>query len=294
MRRFDGDADLPERKSRVPWSRRPQFQLAIAASLVLAVGLPATWIAVRDHGPLPGSVTPVPEPAAHYDMSPAPVTSGPQRQSRSVPVQPKEASPVALQAPQPQISVTNSPPAAAPIAERESSEDRDAMVAAAPPPPPPPPPPAPSLAQKSAEQGNELVVTGSRIRESNLADMSAFNSLPKRAEPPNRAYERFLDELQSAVRADDRGAVIRLIRFPLRVNANGKSRLYRDPQSVRVDYDLIFTGRVTEAILAQRADRLFARDRGRMIGDGEVWFARTCANQGCSSLGPVRISAINP
>ena len=162
------------------------------------------------------------------------------------------------------------------------------------PPPPPPPPPAPSIAQKSAEQGNELVVTGSRIREPNLADSSALNSLPRKAEPPNRVYERFLGELQSAVRSDDRETVIRLIRFPLRVNARGKSRIYRDAQAVRVDYDLIFTQRVNDAILAQRPNRLLVRDQGRMIGNGEVWFDRSCANQECSSLGPVRIAAINP
>ena len=139
-----------------------------------------------------------------------------------------------------------------------------------------------------------IVVTGSRIRESNLEDASAFDSLQRRAEPPNRVYERFLEELQSAVRSGDHEAVVKLVRFPLRVNAKGKSRIYRDAQSVRVDYDLIFTRRVTDAILGQRADRLFSRDQGRMIGDGEVWFDRTCANQDCSVLGPVRITAINP
>src|SRR5205809_766366 len=89
MRRFDGAAGSAGAKPRVAWSRRPQLQLAIAASLVLAVGLPATWIAVRDHGPLPGSsTTPAGQAPSSYDMSPAPVTSGPRPEAQPTPVQP--------------------------------------------------------------------------------------------------------------------------------------------------------------------------------------------------------------
>lgn len=297
MRRFEGQDDQPAAKPRVAWSRRPQLQLAIAASLVVAVGLPATWIAVRDNGPLPGSVTPVAEPAAHYE-APSPATSEAQPEAQPTRVAPKMTPPAAVPPPQSGASVTNSLPSA-PMAEREPAAERDSMFAAAPPPPPtppPPPPPAPSLVQKSEQATTDrvIVVTGSRISEPNLVDTSGLHSLPKRAEPPNRPYERFLAELQTAVRSDDRDAVIKLIRFPLRMNANGKSRLYRDAQAVRVDYERIFTRRVTEAILAQRADRLVVRDQGRMIGNGEVWFDRTCANQDCSSSGPVRIVAVNP
>jgi len=103
-----------------------------------------------------------------------------------------------------------------------------------------------------------------------------------------------LGELQSAVRSDDRDAVIRLIRFPLRVNAGGKSRVYRDAQAVRVDYDRIFTRRVAEAILAQRADKLFSRDQGVMIGNGQVWFDHICPTDNCSPPGPLRTTAVNP
>ena len=64
--------------------------------------------------------------------------------------------------------------------------------------------------------------------------------------------------------------------------------------SVSRDFDRIFTPRVRRAILAQKAGELFVRDQGAMIGDGEVWFDQTCADSSCSSLGPVRIKAINP
>jgi hypothetical protein len=88
--------------------------------------------------------------------------------------------------------------------------------------------------------------------------------------------------------------VIRLIRFPLRVNVNGKSRVYRNAASVRADYDQVFTPQVRQAILSQKFNRLFGRDQGVMIGDGQVWFDHSCPNAQCSSPGPVRITAINP
>ncbi|NUR46130.1 MAG: hypothetical protein HOP91_08265 [Sphingomonas sp.] len=294
MRRFDGLPDQPaaKPKPRVAWSRRPQFQLAMAASLVLAVGLPATLIAIHDNGGIPGTT---PRPAAE---APAQVESvapsmnfAPEAPSDEMKVPAKPAPPATIPAPQLQAPAVNAPAPAAPVAQREVSAERDEI---APAPPPPPPPPPPSVSQKSAvEEGSALVVTGSRV-QSDLADSSALNSLPRKTEAPSRTYARFLGDLQSAVRNDDREALIKLIRFPLRVNAGGKSRIYRDAQAVRVDYDRVFTRRVTEAILAQRADKLFSRDEGVMIGNGQVWFDRACVNQDCSSLGPVRITAINP
>jgi len=296
MRRFDGVADQSASgsKPRAAWTRRPQFQLAIAASLVLAIGLPATLISIRDHGGIPGT-TPRPAAEAPAQMGPsAPSAAFIPEKPEAVPAEPKPAPPAAIRAPEPQAPAVNSPAPPAPLAEREGSAERDEIAPAAPPPPPPPPPPAPSVAQKSAaEEGSTLVVTGSRIR-SDLADRSAFNSLPRKAEPPSRTYARFLGDLQSAVRSDDRDAVINLIRFPLRVNAGGKSRVYRDAQSVGVDYDRIFTRRVTEAILAQHGDRLFSRDQGVMIGNGQVWFDHVCPNDNCSPPGPLRIIAVNP
>jgi hypothetical protein len=50
---------------------------------------------------------------------------------------------------------------------------------------------------------------------------------------------------------------------------------------------------VRRAILDQRADQLFVRDQGAMVGNGEVWFSDTCPNAACSPAGPVRIIAVN-
>jgi hypothetical protein len=108
------------------------------------------------------------------------------------------------------------------------------------------------------------------------------------------AYRAFLSRLQTAVRDNDRRAIVRLTAFPLRVNSNGSSRLYRNGQAIERDFDLIFTASVRRAILAQKPDQLFVRDQGAMIGSGQLWFDRTCPDDVCSSPGPVRIKAVNP
>jgi len=160
-------------------------------------------------------------------------------------------------------------------------------VAAAP--PPPPPPPAPTFAQKSANEAiaDDVVVTGSLMRAPKSARAEGYAPSAPDWVLKDGAYAAFLTKLQTAVRADDRAAVVALVAFPLRVNSGGRSRLYRHAAAIRRDYDAIFTPRVRTAILGQRFDRLFGRDQGVMIGDGEVWFDHVSAS------GPVRIKSIN-
>ena len=59
------------------------------------------------------------------------------------------------------------------------------------------------------------------------------------------------------------------------------------------DFDRIFTVKVKKAVLLQRPDSLFVRDQRAMVGNGELWFGETFPNSACSSLGPVRIVAVN-
>lgn len=146
----------------------------------------------------------------------------------------------------------------------------------------------------------DVAVTGSRIRAPGMSKQSEARAVAEReAEPDDAsattiAYRRFLSRLQSAVRANDKGAVAGLAASPLRVNFEGGPKTYSDRNSIERDYDRIFTPRVRRAILGQRADRLFANYQGAMIGDGQVWFDQTCPNDSCSPPGPMRIKAINP
>jgi hypothetical protein len=147
-----------------------------------------------------------------------------------------------------------------------------------------------------------MVVTGSRIRRAAPSDQSKSGRFGAFAAPraEDEAVEvsaddrAFLSRLQTAVRSGDRRSILRLIAFPLRVNGLSGVRFYRDEKSVERDFDQIFTPKVTRAILDQRPDRLFTRDQGVMIGDGEVWFSASCTDTECSTTGPVRITSINP
>lgn len=108
------------------------------------------------------------------------------------------------------------------------------------------------------------------------------------------AYRRFLSNLQSAIRANNKRGVANLAAVPLRVNFEGGARTYSDRAAIERDFDRIFTPRVKRAILNQRAERLFTNYQGAMIGDGQVWFDQMCPNDSCSPAGPVRIKAVNP
>jgi len=296
LRKFDGepaDAEKAPREQQPSghWARnrRPQLAIAASAALVLLIGIPAGLNGLKNQeqvAPPPSRMTfqntnraaPPPEsaPRAVAEVSPAPPTP-PARKYRGdefAPVADRSAvkteSPAQLEA----------PPLAAPLVSK---------VAAAPPPPPAPPPPTMATSESPAQvMTDSIAVTGSRIR----APSAERDYEPEAA--AERIYADFLSDLQGAVRGGDRRALIGMVGFPLRVNSAGGARAYRDARSVERDFDRIFTSRVRRAILRQKGDRLFVRDQGVMIGNGEVWFSQTCPNAGCSSPGPVRIVAVNP
>jgi hypothetical protein len=283
LRKFDGVEDAAPSAREGPrrsWAstHRPQLALAVSAMLLVVIGVPAALIGIRNESPPP--VTPERAVVArNVEQAPAPRLGEP----------PPAPAPVLAPEPRPALrkyrgadreDVLNSLPlaeAAPPVA-----------TAAAPPPPPPPPAPAPTRTAEE-EVTQDLMVTGSRIAQPAPEAPSAAKMMS--AEQP---YAAFLSRLQAAVRAGDRDALIRLVSFPLRVNFEGGARTYRDAGSLGRDFDRVFTPKVKRAVLAQRPDRLFVRDLGAMVGDGELWFRESCANAACSPPGPVRIVAVNP
>jgi len=320
LRRFDGIADRPSvsKPARWTWNRHPQLGFALAASLVVAIGLPAAFIAIRDQGSSPRSVSAAAPPTTQPRRSAGPSAIIPEAAPEPGPLEsrapmPPGAPPVRLQREEAKVSsVTEAP--AAPAAD---------MAYAAPPPPPPPAPPSPPAAPSAqvAEKAvaNGLIVTGSRIPRPNVSAQSGTmnretsgvaaerdesdvaNSLPASTAPAapdwvlkDRSYAVFLTRLQTVVRSNDRNGVINLIHFPLRVNTGGRSRFYADARAVRANYDRIFTRKVISSILVQPFDRLSGGSRGLMIGNGEVWFDHVCSSSSCSTPAPVRIMAVNP
>ena len=300
LRRFDGAEDAatavsrPEAKRRA-WARSPQFGLLVTASLIAAIGLPAAYISIRDGFVSSSEPVPVTSP---------PVAMEPNREEAVADAQPKTTPPdetaaVDFETENPQRRA-ESPAEPTPPTQLRKAVAAPPVVALAPPPPPAPAPAAPMAEREPEASSQQILVTGSRIARPNLssADSLEVGAAEARNEAPDwvledRAYRAFLTQLQSAVGADDRNAVTKLIAFPLRVNSDGRSRSYRNATAVLADYDHIFTPGVRPAILDQRFNQLFGRDKGVMIGNGAVWFDHTCRNTQCSPPGPVRIKAVN-
>jgi hypothetical protein len=83
---------------------------------------------------------------------------------------------------------------------------------------------------------------------------------------------QFVARLKHAVAADDRAGVVAMVNYPLTVNSlGGRSMAYRNAAALSADYPRVFTPKVKAAVAAAKADDLFARDQGVMIGNGEIW-----------------------
>ena len=326
LRRFDGTgeeapaADRPRPMASPWWTRlrQPQMGVLVSAVVVAAIGLPAALIAIRELSPSANQET----------VAPPPTQAGPVTSPPAPPISaPDDRGALDVQRPQsPATEVPNSSPAVPgrsaardDLVSRPNNDDAAAEpaspfagyagAAAPPPPPPPPPPPAPQAEPMAQERSaseavtSDVMVTGSRSPRPSISTNRSSKASQRApagpagsaavAEAVDPSYVAFLTRLQSAIRANDRRSVIRLIDFPLRVYSSGGTRLYPDARSVQREFDAIFTPRVREAILRQQSDQLFVRDQGAMIGDGEVWFDHTCPNSACTPLGPVRIKAVN-
>ena len=318
LRKFDGtdkgssvdaDREAISRPSLTWWARthRPQFGVLVSAALIAVIGIPAALIAIRDQPPMQERSPPaVIKPDRGYEIAPSQAQSVEPSDTLVVKTPPSSEK---LSAPPVRAERSNDF-ASAENYQRTEETAASPLVAATPSPPAPPPPPAASPEKVAETPGaSNVIVTGTRIPKPAISTVSdelserSASGAAQRVTTSNaaRAGDRkeqdstraFLARLQAAVRVNDRRAVINLIDFPLRVNSKGRTRIYRDAQSVERDYGRIFTPEVRRAILRQRFDQLFSRDQGTMIGDGEVWFDQTCSNAECSPAGPIRIKAIN-
>jgi len=89
------------------------------------------------------------------------------------------------------------------------------------------------------------------------------------------AVRRFLGELQRAVAADDRAAVLALFACPCTVWDGRRQRHVRDASQIRPFYDSVFDAALKQQIAAARPEDLFANWQGVMLGDGRLWFTAT-------------------
>ena len=92
-------------------------------------------------------------------------------------------------------------------------------------------------------------------------------------------FEKTFSALQAALTANDRGKVADLVLYPLRVNgwlgdAAGKTTVqFSTPPEVVENFDDIFTSQIKEAIIKQKAEKMFVNWQGVMVGNGEVWLS---------------------
>lgn len=85
---------------------------------------------------------------------------------------------------------------------------------------------------------------------------------------------QFVARLKQAVATGDRATVAAMVNYPLTVSGEGeRTATYRTPAALRANYARIFTPEVKAFIAAAKGDRLFSRDQGVMMGNGEVWMS---------------------
>ena len=305
LNKFDGiEPEPPKRKPLgIQWAvmnRRPAGAL-VAAALVAIVAIPAIQVALRDQPPT--EIADTREPAPAQPAAPAiphvaadkPLDSGPAEAGMTE----EAASPA--QTPASPTADDDERRDFAPVGREEKMQlavPAPARVApappamvAAPPPPPPPPPAARRAAEPQAQaeksdvgRGENIVVTGSLIRNPNLD-----SATPVAVVDP---FGEFLSRLQASLSASDRGAVVRLAGLPLRVDFDGETRTYRSSRDVERDFDRIFTAGIRRAALSLRPDTLMTRDGGRLKGSGGLWFG--CGRKACARADEIRIREIRP
>ena len=83
------------------------------------------------------------------------------------------------------------------------------------------------------------------------------------------AAKEFLQQLQHAMKNNNKVAVSKLVAYPLRIN--GQKIIVRTPRDLHRQYSKIFTKTISQIILDQNPYTLFANSQGVMLGGGEVW-----------------------
>jgi len=104
-----------------------------------------------------------------------------------------------------------------------------------------------------------------------LMVLGAATAQAQDAQEDVSAKQKFVVELQQAVRADDRRWLADHMQFPLRHNGRRKT-LIRSRAAFLKDYASVFTARLRACVLAHDAKDLFGNWQGIMLGNGCLWF----------------------
>jgi hypothetical protein len=120
-----------------------------------------------------------------------------------------------------------------------------------------------------------------------LAQMSLEERLRHNGFSDIRVLKVALTQLKTAARNNDRKKLVEMVRFPFPIFDRGiPTKKYENAAQLLDDFDLVFSKRVIESLSESSYESLYVRDRGAMIGSGQVWLK--------SYEEGIRIEGINP
>jgi hypothetical protein len=91
----------------------------------------------------------------------------------------------------------------------------------------------------------------------------------------DQSVENFLTALKVYTDANDRWKLSTMVEYPISPFINDKEKEINSQDQFVANFDAIFNDKVKSAILEADKSDLFVNTHGFMIGNGEVWFAKS-------------------
>lgn len=97
--------------------------------------------------------------------------------------------------------------------------------------------------------------------------------------------QRFVAELQEAVKSAHKNKVASLALFPLKINTTNQAgkvnhQSIANKAAFIANYEQIFSDKVKHSLLDHNAKNIFCNWQGAMIADGLIWFQSNAKEQG--------------
>jgi hypothetical protein len=99
---------------------------------------------------------------------------------------------------------------------------------------------------------------------------------------PFEAYYGFR-RVKAAFRSGDMDLIAQVAQYPLTITGKVK-RIIRNPAQLAAAKETLLDPRVREAVAKAGFETLFVRDKGMMLGDGEVWITRDKSGFGLGAV----------
>ena len=98
------------------------------------------------------------------------------------------------------------------------------------------------------------------------------------------AFLNYFSLLKVAASKKNQSQIEKLVIFPLRVNSNLKHKVIKDIATLDKVFSSVFTPKILSMISSQQLEKLFCRDQGVMLGNGEVWLTKRDEKIGISAI----------